>query len=95
MCGHDLPANIGEAHPGLHLAADHVLPAHLIDKGDRGDIATNGDDINPQALLLAAWSRWTRYPVRVDTIKPVASCLFLHRPGHCDKCRIAAARADD
>jgi len=25
MRGHDLPANIGEAHPGLHLAADHIL----------------------------------------------------------------------
>ena len=69
MRGHDLPTNIREAHPGLHLAAGHFLTAHLTDKGDRGDVAADRDNIQPQTCLLAARPWGAGHPVRVNTIK--------------------------
>src|SRR5688572_18354648 len=70
--GDDLPAEIGEAHPGLTLAADQVLAAHLEFEIDRRDIATEGQDLQANALLLDARARGPRHAVRVDLGKAIA-----------------------
>ncbi len=71
MRDYDLPADALEADPGLHLATDHVLTAYLTDQGHGSDVATDGDNVEPQAFLLAARPRGAGQPVRVDTIKAV------------------------
>src|SRR5688572_6647800 len=50
--GDHLPAEIGESHPRLALAADQVLAAHLELEVHGGDVAAEGEDLEANPLLL-------------------------------------------
>src|SRR5690242_9512327 len=67
-----LPADIGEAHPGLHLPTRRLAAAHLVDDGHRGQVAAQGDDVQSMALFLGSRARWTGHAMGVDTIEAVA-----------------------
>src|SRR5215471_2234689 len=50
--GDDLPAEIGETHPGLALTADEVTAAHLELEIHGGEVAAEREDLQSPALLL-------------------------------------------
>src|SRR5688572_21824608 len=70
--GDHLPAEVGESDPRLALAADEVLAAHLEFEIHGGDIATEGEDLETDALLLDARPGGPRHAVRVDLGEAVA-----------------------
>src|SRR5262245_53305984 len=70
--GHDLPAEVGEAHPGLGLAADRVATADLELQVHGGEVAAEREDLQTDAPLLDAGPGRARHPVRVDGREAVA-----------------------
>src|SRR5688572_24118970 len=78
--GDHLPAEVGESDPRLALAADEVLAAHLEFEIHGGDVATEGEDLETDALLLDAGARRPRHPMRVDLREAVA--VLVERVAH-------------
>src|SRR4029453_4128317 len=70
--GHDPPAEVREAHPGLALTADQVAASHLELEVHGGEIATEREDLQANALFLEAGSGGPRDPVGVDRAEAVA-----------------------
>src|SRR6266850_4764100 len=58
--GDHLPAEVGKAHPGLALTTDPLAAAHLELEVHGGDVASEGEDLQPDALLLRSRSRRAR-----------------------------------
>ena len=53
MSRHDLPAELGEPHPSLALAADYVAPTHLELEVDGREIAAERQDLEPDPTAAA------------------------------------------
>ncbi|OGK80968.1 MAG: hypothetical protein A2X53_10535 [Candidatus Rokubacteria bacterium GWA2_70_23] len=67
-----LPAEGGEAHPGLALTADQLAAAHLELEVHGGEVAAEREDLQADALLLDARPGRPCDPVRVDLAEAVA-----------------------
>src|SRR5438045_5372018 len=66
------PADVGKPDPGLRLPAGHLAAAHLVDQRDGGDVTSQGDDVEPQPLLLGARPGRTGDTKGVDAVETVA-----------------------
>src|SRR5262249_19381870 len=66
------PADIGKADPGLALPADQVVAADLELEIHGGEVAAQGQDLEPQAPLLDAGPRRARHAMGMDLVEAVA-----------------------
>ena len=72
-----LPADVRKAHPGLALAADLRLAAHLELEVHGGDVAAERQDLEAPAELLGAGPGWAAHAMGVDLVEAVA--VLAHR----------------
>src|SRR5258708_20726108 len=70
--GDPLPARIGEADPGLALAADQIVAADLEFEIDGGDVAAERQDFQPNAPFLDAGTGRPRHAVGMDLLEAIA-----------------------
>src|SRR5579883_20579 len=66
------PADVREAHPGLHLTTRPLAAAHLIDDSHGGEVTAQGDDVQPMTLFLGARARRACHAMGMDTVEAVA-----------------------
>ncbi len=64
MRGDDLPAELGETHPGLTLPADQVATTELEFQVHGREVATECEDFQPDPLLLDAGARRAGGPAK-------------------------------
>src|SRR6266851_488968 len=75
--GDHLPSDVREPHPRLTLTADQRLAAHLELEVHGGEIASERQDLEANALLLDSRPGRPRHPMSVDLFEAVA--VLVHR----------------